>query len=180
MMPLPVTLKTFGISIFRPAICMPNLPGTLKAASRLAAFVATLPPPVMALSALEISTAMSKVPSSPVSSAVMPLLDWAPPKLSLATSTPIAIVSMSLPSLNCVLASVTDGPCSDRGPSASAFEPAAAVCRVAEIVNSSSVRALSTALAPLPARQLPATTWTLTSPATNRFLGSMPVLGVSR
>ena len=176
MMPLPVTLSAPGISTARLPIWMPNLPGTLKAESRS-------PPPVMALSAANTSTLMSKVPSRPVSFAVMPLLDCAlpPPKLRLATSTPMATVRTSFLSLvNCIFASVTDGPSSDSGPRAIAFDAAPAVCSVAEMVKSSSVRMFVTALAPVPTRQLPATTWTLISPATNRFFGSTPVLGVSR
>ena len=178
MMPLPVTFSAFGISMFRPATWMPNLPGTLKASSRL-------PPPVRAPSAAKISTLMSKVPSRPVSRAVMPLLvwlwvPWVPPKPSVATSTPMAIVSTNWPPLNCVFASPTDGPSSESGPSTSAFVPAAAVCSVAEIVKSSSVRMLATAVPPVPTCQLPATIWTFTSPATNVSFGSTPVRGVNR
>jgi hypothetical protein len=174
MMPLAVTFSAFGISMARPPICTPNLPGTSKASRRL-------PPPVMAPSALNTSTLMSKVPSRPVSRAVMPLLLCAvpPPKPSVATSTPMATVRISLPSLNCVLASVTDGPCSDSGPRASAFVPVAAVA-TAEIVKTSSTRAAATAVSPLPTRQLPAAICTCTSPATKVSFGSTPVRGVSR
>ena len=88
-MPLAVTFTAFGISMLRPAIWMPNLPGTLNASSRL-------PPPVIAARAFLTSTAMSKVPSSPVSLAVMPLPAWAePPKPMEATSTPMAIVRIN-------------------------------------------------------------------------------------
>ncbi len=157
---------------------MPNLPGTLNASSRL-------PPPVMAPSALKTSTLTSKVPSRPVSWAVMPLDVWLavpcePPKARLATSTPMATVRISLPSLNCVLARVMDGPCSDSGPSAMAFDPVAAVCSDAETVNTSSVRMFDTAVSPAPTFQLPATTWTLTSPATNISFASTPVRVDSR
>jgi len=138
-----------------------------------------LPPPVIAPSAAKTSTAMSKVPSRPVSLAVMPLPPCAPPKARLATSTPMATVSTSLPSLNWVLARPTDGPCSDSGPRLMVLEAAPAVA-TAVMVKTSSLRAEATTPSPLPARQLPATTCTPTSPTTKVSLGSMPVRVVRR
>ena len=85
-----------------------------------------------------------------------------------------------MPSLNWVLARVTDGPCNDSGPSDSVLDPAAAVCSEPEMVKISSLRVPATALSPLPTCQLPATTCTLTSPATNMSFASTPVLVVSR
>jgi hypothetical protein len=57
---------------------------------------------------------------------------------------------------------------------------AAPSCNEPETVNSSVLRTASTAAAPLPARQLPATKSTVTSPAMNVSETSTPALGVSR
>jgi hypothetical protein len=180
-MPAAVIFSAPGMSTSRPPTWMLNLPGTLNASRML--------PPLSAASAFWMSTTTSKVPSRPVSFAVMPLLDWPeappePPKARLAESTPMAMVSVSFMSLNCVLASVTDGPSSDSGPMLIAFEAVPAVCCVAETVNTSSVRTPASALAlltsPTTTPQLPATNCTLTSPATNMSFGSTPALVASR
>ena len=92
-----------------------------------------------------------------MSLAVMPLPACALPKPRVATSTPMATVKTSLPSLNWVLARVTDGPCSESGPRLIAFDAAPAVA-TALTVNTSSLRAEAITLVPVPARQLPATT----------------------
>ncbi len=115
----------------------------------------------------------------------MPLLDWPaaapePPKPRVAVSTPMATVRIRLPFTNWTFASVIDGPCSDSGPSERVLEAVPAVCSAAEIVKTSSVRTPATALAPVPALQLPATNCTFTAPATHRSLGSTPVFGASR
>ncbi len=166
-MPLPVTSKTFGTSINRPAMSMRNLPGTSKAAPMS-------PPPVTAWRAVATSMLTSKVPIRPVSS-VLTL-----PKLSVALLAPMAMLSTSLPPLNSVLARLTDGPSSVSGPTGALLVAAAPLCKVLETVNTLADATLSMAAAPVPTLQLPAATCTVISPLVKTWAGSTPVLGCTK
>jgi hypothetical protein len=169
-MPLPLTSKTFGTVTLRPAMSIRNLPGTLKTEPRS-------PPWVMAVTAARTSTWMSKVPSSPVSSAVTPLPPWLLPKLNAAVLTPMPTESTSWPSLKPVLTRPTDGPSRDSGPSTMLLVAAAASCTAPDTVNVAVLAALVTALAPVPTFQLPATTCTVTSPSMKVSASNMPAFG---
>jgi hypothetical protein len=175
MMPLAVTFSAFGISMARPLDLHAELARHAKASSRL-------PPPVMAPSALNTSTLMSKVPSRPVSRG----RDAAAALRRAAAEAQgghidadrhrqdqLAVLELRL--------GQRDGRAlqRQRAQRQIALVPVAAVA-TAEIVNTSSTRMAATALSPLPTRQLPAAIWTLTSPATKVSFGSTPVRGVSR
>ena len=116
-MPSAVTFTTFGTTTSRPATRSENLPGTLTR---------KLP-----LSRPKTSTWTSKVPRMPTSSAVTPLsacfcevasLLSFPPKDSVARSTPMAIVSTSMPSLKSKSAMPIDGPNTFSGPRLNGLE----------------------------------------------------------
>ena len=86
-----------------------KLPGTLNTSSRL-------PEPVIHSSALNTSTWTSKVPSSWLSSAVMPDSPWPPPKFRPARLAPMATVMVKMPSLKEESEMPSEGPSMVSGP----------------------------------------------------------------
>ena len=110
-----MTMSAPGTVTLRLATLSVNAPGTLNAASSCDGLL-------IACSAWSRSIWMSKVPTMPVSVALTE------PKLRLALSRPIAIVSVSLPLLNDVSASVIEPPVTLSGPRLNGLlvEPASA------------------------------------------------------
>ena len=102
-----VTRSAPGMVTLRLATLSVNAPGTLNAAR-------SADGSLIAPSALSRSIWRLNVPTMPVSCAL------APPKSRLALSSPIAIVSVSLPLLNEVSASVIEPPLTLSGPSVTA------------------------------------------------------------
>ena len=101
-MPSAVTCNRSGISTSSEATLRLHLPGTSTR---------KLPE-----KRPNTSTPMSKVPTTPMRSAVIPLLPWLPPKAKLARSTPTAIDNMTRPSLKPKSARPMLGPCKVSGP----------------------------------------------------------------
>ena len=168
--PVPVIFSTFGTFTSSDATFRLNLPGTL---------ISTLP-----LKRPNTSTATSNVPSTPIRSAVTPLLDCCvelvpvgaePPKPSDARFTPIPIVSTSLPSLNPTSAISIVGPCNVSGPSEMGRVPVAAPGAFGSTVKRVVVPTFARLSFVLKPPKLPVRNCTSTSPALNK---PIPFVGV--
>ena len=170
---VPLTVSRLGTSMFRPAMSIRNLPGTLKAE-------AMLPPSVIAARAVAMFTLTSNVPSSPVTSAVTPLPPWLSPKLSAARLTPMAMVRTSSPPSKPTLARPTEGPSNVNGPRAMGLVAEAASLTWPETVKVALLATLAMALLSVPTVQLLATNCTLISPSTKVWSGVTPALGCTK